>query len=389
MHKQLISRRELLVAGSGAAGLAMLPACTAGKKERLTITQVDLHKIIVPMKPDTTASPELPDAEGDNSWPKVPKMVMKIHTDSGITGIGETGRGENWPGVERNAEFLKGKAVFDFTLTKLDLPDPAGYAAFEMALYDIVGKAVGWPVWRLLGGLAQPKVFVGYWTGRKTVEGMKRVAERAKAGNFKNIKTKNKQGDPIVEAIEMVAKVAPGVSVTLDPNTRYNSLKDFLEVALKLEKIGNMLVYEDPFDKSDFEGYRKLRSQVKTHVALHLGDTKAMIKGICEQACSAFNTGGNPGMASFVSNCYVAQVEGMPVWHGSGNDLGIVDAAYTHSCAAASNCTFPSDILGFLREDDLVLTPIEIKDSYAIVPTTPGLGVELDEEAAKKYHTTA
>ena len=310
---------------------------------------------------------------------------MKIHTDSGLTGIGETGRGENWDGVARNADFLNGKAVFDLNLTKLDLPDPAGYAACEMALYDIVGKAVGWPVHRLLGGLAQPKVLVGYWCGRKTVEGMKRVAERAKAGNFKNIKTKNKQGDPIVEAIEMIAQVAPGVTVILDPNTRYNSLKDFLDVALKLEKIGNMLVYEDPFNKTDYEGYRKLRSLVKTHVALHLGDTKAMIKGISEQACSAFNTGGNPGMSAFVANAYIAGVEGMPVWHGSGNDLGIMDAAYTHSCAAAPNCTLPADILGFLREDDLVLTPIEIKDSYATVPLTPGLGVELDEEAAKKY----
>ena len=128
---------------------------------------------------------------------------------------------------------------------------------------------------------------------------------------------------------------------------------------------------------------------MKTHVALHLGDTKAMIKGIAENAISAFNTAGNPGMSTFVANCYIAEVEGMPVWHGSGNDLGIIDAAYTHSCAAAPNCTFPSDILGFLREDDLVITPIEIKDSYATVPNTPGLGVELDEEAAKKYHTTA
>jgi len=386
MNEQRLSRRQLLLTGGGAVGLAMLPACTAGKKERLTITQVDLHKIVVPMKPDITADPELAES---SSFDQVPKMVMKIHTDSGITGIGETGRGEKWEGVERNAEFLKGKAVFDFNLTKLDLPDPAGYAAFEMALYDIVGKAVGWPVYRLLGGLAQPKVLVGYWCGRKTPEGMKRVAERALAGKFKNIKTKNKQGDPIVEAIEMIAKVAPGITVILDPNTRYNSLNDFLEVALKLERIGNMLVYEDPFDKTDYAGYRQLRSQVKTLVALHLGDTKAMIKGICEEACSAFNTAQNPSMASFLSNCYLAQVEGMPVWHGSGNDLGIIDAAYTHSCAAAPNCTLPSDILGFLREDDLVVSPIEIKDSYAIVPDRPGLGVELDEDAAKKYHTAA
>ena len=218
---------------------------------------------------------------------------------------------------------------------------------------------------------------------------MKRVAERAVAGKFTNIKMKAKQGDPVVESIEMIAKVAPGVKVILDPNTRYNSLKDFLEVATKLEKIGNMLVYEDPFDKSDFEGYRKLRKEVKTDVALHLGNPKAMIKGICEEACSVFNTGGNPGMQSFVSNCYIAASQGMRVWHGSGNDLGIIDASYLHSCAAAPNCTLPSDILSYLREDDLIVQPIEIRDSHAIVSNKPGLGVDLDEDAVKKYQAKA
>jgi len=70
------------------------------------------------------------------------------------------------------------------------------------------------------------------------------------------------------------------------------------------------------------------------------------------------------------------------VWHGSGNDMGIVDASYLHSCAAAANCTIPSDILGFLREDAMVIEPVELRDSYDIVSDKPGLGVELDEEAA-------
>lgn len=380
------SRRTWLTAGGGAAGLAMLPACTAGKREKITITSIELHPVVVPMKPDITADPELAES---SRFDLVPKIILKIHTDSGITGIGETGRGESPEGVRKNADFLQGKGVFDLNLTRLGLPAGTGYAAFEMALYDIVGQAVGWPVCKLLGGMLQPKVLVGYWCGRKTAEGMKRVAERAVAGGFTSIKMKAKQGDPVVEAVEMVARTAPGVKVILDPNTRYESLKAFLEVALKLEKIGNMMVYEDPFDKSDYEGYRQLRKQVKTDVALHLGNPKQMIRGICEGACSVFNTGGNPGMASFVANCYLAASHDMPVWHGSGNDLGIVDAAYLHSCAAAANCTLPSDILSFLREDDLIVRPIEIKDSWAIVPETPGLGVELDEDAVKKYRAQA
>ena len=102
-----------------------------------------------------------------------------------------------------------------------------------------------------------------------------------------------------------------------------------------------------------------------------------------------FNTAGNPGMASFVGNCYLAAAADMPVWHGSGNDLGIIDASYLHSCAAAPNITLPSDILSYLREDDLIVQPIEIKGSYATVPDRPGLGVELDDDAVKKYEAKA
>ncbi len=341
-----------------------------------------MFRVVVPMKEDSTTDPETAES---SRFDLVPKMILKVHTDAGLTGIGESGRGEDFDAIARNAEFLKGKNVFDLNLTRLDLPGTAGYGAFEMSLYDLVGKAIGWPVYKLLGGLGQPKVLVGYWTGRRTPAGIRRVAERAVAGKFTSIKTKCKQGDPVVECAEVLAKVAPGIQYIVDPNTRYGSYAEFLPVAKALDKIGNCLVFEDPFDKSDFAGYRQLRREVKTHVAQHLGDPRAMIRCIKEDACSVFNTAGNPGMSTFVSNAALGGAAGMPVWHGSGNDCGIVDASFLHSCAASPNCTLPSDLLSFLREDDLIVHPIEIRDSYAIVPTAPGLGVELDEDAVKRY----
>lgn len=373
-----LSRRHAI----GLAGLAALPLNAAGRTERLTITRIDLYKVVVPMKADSTTDPETAES---SRFDLVPKIIMEIHSDSGLTGIGESGRGEDEAGIARNAASLKGRNALDLNLTHLDLPGRAGYAAFEMALYDLVGKAFSWPVYRLLGGLAQRKVLVGYWTGRRTPKGMIRVAERAVAGKFTSVKTKCKQGDPVVETAEILAKHAPGIKYIVDPNTRFNSYADFLKVAKPLDAIGNCLVLEDPFDKSDYEGYRNLRKQVKTHVALHLGDPKAMIRAIQEDACSVFNTGGNPGMSSFVANAYLAGAAGRPVWHGSGNDCGIVDASYLHSCAAAPNCTLPSDILSFLREDDLIVEPIPIKESYATVSDRPGLGVDLDKDAIRRY----
>ena len=75
----------------------------------------------------------------------------------------------------------------------------------------------------------------------------------------------------------------------------------------------------------------------------------------------------------------------MPVWHGSGHELGILDAAMMHSCAAAANCTLPSDILSHQRVDDLIVEPIDIRDSYALVSARPGLGVDLDDDAVRRY----
>ena len=80
---------------------------------------------------------------------------------------------------------------------------------------------------------------------------------------------------------------------------------------------------------------------------------------------------------------------GVPVWHGSGVDLGILDMSYVHACAAAPAATLPSDIVGnFLREDDLIVEPIRIEGGYAYVPDRPGLGVELDEAAVNRYAVT-
>jgi len=369
------------------AGLAALPATAAGRAERLQITKVELFKVVVPMQEDIISSLEFgPDALTE--FPGLPKFIVKLHTDSGIVGIGETPRDLKEEPLRRNAAFLQGKNLFDLNLTQLGLPSSAGYAGFEMAAYDAVGKAFGWPVYKLLGGLAQPRVLVNYWCGRKNPTDIRRVAQRAVKGKFQGVKIKGRPGDPVVKAVEAIASVDPRLKVTVDFNGYHKTVSEFLPIGKGLDAIGNMLVMEDPINKSDLTGYRELRKQLKTPLALHLGSPKAMIQAIRTDACSIFNTGPSPSMASFVNNCYLAGAAGMPVWHGSGHELGIMDTAMLHSCAASPNCTLPSDILSHQRVDDLIVEPIEIRDSYAHVSTRPGLGVELDEDAVRRYRAT-
>ncbi|MDQ2900902.1 MAG: hypothetical protein M3Y07_14045 [Acidobacteriota bacterium] len=385
MPKQLISRRAFAAAATGGcAGLQTLPAQTAGRSERLKITKIELFKVVVLMQNDINSSPEM---SGDDlsEFPKTPKHILKVHTDSGIVGIGETARGVREPDLRRNIDYLTGKNIFDLNLTNLDLPYRREYAGFEIALYDAVGKAVGRPVYWLLGGLAQRKVLVNYWCARKNPVDIKRVAQRAVAGKFNGIKMKAFPGDPVVKAVESIASVSSALKVTVDTEGQFKSAADFLPIGRGLDAVGNMRVIEDPVAKKNMEGFIALRKQLKTPLALHQGDPRELIRFIRADACDIFNTGPSPSMASFVANCYLAGAAGKPVWHGSGHELGILDAAMLHSCAAAPNCTLPSDILSFQRVDDLIVKPIDIRDSYAHVSDAPGLGLELDEDAVRRY----
>src|SRR5258708_35927889 len=134
-----LSRRQTFRA-AGAIGLGVLPAKAAGRADRLKITAVELFKVVVPMQDDIISSPELgPDALTE--FPSIPKFIVKLHTDSGIVGIGETSRGLDEGRVRRNAAALEGKNIFDLNLTRLGLPSGAGYEGFEMAIYDAAGKA--------------------------------------------------------------------------------------------------------------------------------------------------------------------------------------------------------------------------------------------------------
>jgi len=378
-----ISRRTLFQA-SCAAGVAAIPASAVGRAERLRITKVELFKVVVPMQNDIINSAEF-GKDALTEFPSIPKFVVKLHTDASIVGIGETSRGLQETPLRRNAAFLEGKNLFDVNLTGLELPAPAGYQGFEAACYDAVGKALGWPVYKLLGGLAQPKVLVNYWCGRKNPIDIRRVAERAVKGKFNGVKIKGRPGDPVVKAVEAIASVSSALKITVDFNGYHKDVAEFLPIGKGLDAVGNMLVIEDPINKNDLAGYRELRSKLKTPIALHLGSPRAMIEAIRANACTIFNTGPSPSMASFVSNAYLAGAAGMPVWHGSGHELGILDAAMMHCCAAAANCTLPSDILSHQRVDDLIVEPIDIRDSYAHVSTRPGLGVDLDEDAVRRY----
>jgi muconate cycloisomerase len=394
-----ISRRGILTGSVALAGLVSIPVNAAGKTERLKITRVELFSVNVPFKPDVISSPELAKddlerwgADALENVDKIPKIIVKLHTDSGLYGIGESGRGAKLEDARRNVTALLGKNVLDLNIPRIGLPGEQSSRAFEIACYDVVGKAIGWPVYQLLGGLVQDKVAVAYWCGRKNPTDIVRVAERATKGGFNVLKMKcHGHNDPIVATVQAVAKAAPGLRVNVDFNSEYATADEFLELGRALAAIGNMHTFEDPIPTADIAGFAKIRSTIPTPLTLTAHSPGLIYDAARNGACTYINTGptpykgSTPSTVGFQRNAAAAAAAGIPVWHGSGLELGILDAHMVHTCASVENCTLPSDIQSFLREHTLLTTPIRVEGGFAVIPTGPGLGVALDEDAVRRY----
>ncbi len=368
----------------------------------MKITAVDIWTVIVPTIPGRVHSPEW---VAETGWDQVPKHVLRLQTDTELHGIGETGRGVALADVQQGARWLLGQDPERLCLRdifapgarpQLDgsergVPQRAGgggaYQAFEMAVLDLVGRARRVPVHVLLGGAVRSRVRVDYWMGHQTPEDGKRSVERALAQGFHGVKIKCKLDEPMEDRLRAMRDVG-GVDfkVTVDPNERFHTAEQAIELAHRLVALGNVEVFEDPIPKSDIEGWIRIHEEVDAPIAMHLNSGAAMLQALQAGCVDCFNLGSGP--VAMPDLAHIAAAANMPCWHGSGNDLGIIDTSYIHAASLAPNCTMASDFVGsWTREDDLIKEPIEFVNGYVSTPEKPGLGCELDLQAVDRYAT--
>jgi len=365
----------------------------------MIIKSVEIWTVVVPTIPGRVHSPEWVSETG---WDQVPKHIIRLNTDTELVGIGETGRGVELDVVQQGARQMVGQNPDQICLRDIfaraqdrvldgeerGVPATGGgpaYQAYEMAVLDLVGKARGVPVHALLGGAVRSRVRADYWMGHQTPEDGKRAVERALSFGFKGVKIKCKIEEPMVERLQAMRDVGGAeFKVTVDPNERFHTAAQAIDLAQQLVAVGNVEVFEDPIPKLDIEGYIQIHEALEWPLAMHLGSGAQMLRALEAGCVDCFNLGSGPVKMPDLS--HIAAAAGMPCWHGSGNDLGIIDTSYIHAAALAPNCTMASDFVGsWTREDDLILEPIEFADGYTATPQKPGLGCELDMSALPKY----
>ena len=371
----------------------------------MKIDRIEVSRVHVPMK-SATSSAQLKERDsGFVPTADLHKHIVLLHTDDGLSGVGETWKGTPDAAVRAAAEALLGEDPTGLSLDRLPLPyDPdavnardrgemiavrpvdhnPSVHAFEVAVADVVGKAYGVPVCQLLGGAVRDRVLVHYWSGRRDPEELAQIARQSQERGFGGTKLKCVLDDPNVERVQAIYEACgPGFRISLDPNMRFHTAEATLELAGALAKYP-IEVFEDPLPKDDLSVYAQLRQEMDIPLGLHLEHPEDVLEAIRLGAADVFNLRGT--MSGFSKLGYMAEVAGMAVWRGSGLDLGILDASYAHVCAATPACTLGSDIVGqFMRKDDLIIEPLAYEEGHVLVPRGPGLGVELDAEAVARF----
>ena len=368
----------------------------------MKIRKFTCYEVIVPARPGTIQSAsihkplhKLP-VGASTGWSRqfdeLPKLILKMELDSGIIGWGELYRDHDWRMVRAITGQLLGKDLHTLSLQKLPFAFCREYDGFECAIWDAFAKSHQLRVVDLLGGPVRERIKVGAWSSHRELEEIGALAKHFAGQGFDCLKFKTDLEDDVEGWCREIARTAPGMQIILDPNERWSFPGEVRKRADALARIGNVLCLEDPLPRWKLDEYALLRQFSAVPVVLHVSlpyilhgqRIKDAVQALQAGAVDGFNF--NAGLANFQRLDHIAVAAGLPCWHGSEIDLGILEAMYLHSAAAAESCMWPSDIFGrLIRQHDLLSVPLRIEPPYAYLPTGPGLGIEPDEKAIREF----
>ncbi|HBY94161.1 MAG: hypothetical protein M5U01_14715 [Ardenticatenaceae bacterium] len=349
--------------------------------------------------------------------------IIKVKTDEGIVGLGEAPALKEWGGDygtyfgesaktvmlvirEHLAPVLEGQDPFRIEwihglMDKAIKGHPYAKAAIDMALYDIMGKALGVPAYQLLGGLYRREIPLAHSIGIMPAEKAAAEAAVAVEDGIKTIKLKiGLDPERDVATVREVRKtVGPGITITVDGNQGYPSAKAAIRVLRRMEEY-NVLFVEQPVE--GLSAMAKIAQAVDMSVmADESAWTSQDILRILDMRAADFvslypTKPGGLWKAKKVAA--VCEAGGIYCNVNGSAELGIANAANLHLSASTKvvtlACVYPvttlegrekTKLAGRFYLDDIITEPFEYKDGALIVPDGPGLGVELDERKVDKY----
>jgi len=330
-------------------------------------------------------------------------VLVEVETDEGLTGIGESVAAFPAEGtvaaLQGVAPLFVGRPVFDIERLVTGArhlgsfnhtPWQANFvlSGLEMALWDILGKAAGWPVHRLLGGAVRDEVdYFGFVQGDTTDELAEDARALARAG-YGVIYLKVGRGE--VADLRNTAAVREAIGdrrLRLDPNCAW-SVAEAIHMIARLNEFEPDWI-EQPTPLMSIAALRQVKESVGVPIAADQAVfTPADVYEICRQRAAdviVLSPHEAGGLLAFGKAAAIAEAAGVPLClHGQGVS-GITDCAQHHLGLRTANLTEGNQIMHQLLVEDLIaapdLTPVEGKLGLL---DTPGLGVELDRDAVRR-----
>jgi len=329
-------------------------------------------------------------------------LLVRIHTDGGVVGVGETqawrrqGSAETLGNLVRTVEdhfepILLGRSPLDIAGT-LHALDEAMYntlyaqAAVADALYDVVGRALGVPVHALLGGECRDRVRIcALLSMKRNVEELLEAAQGFYERGFRHFTLKIGV-DPALDLRNVQAlrrQFGDRVVIRVDANAAlaYDAALNLLK---KLEPY-DIDAAEQPIAIWDVPGLAALSQATRIPIMADesVSTEHSLLDIIRHRAATSIQTkiAKNGGIYRVVRLWHLAAAAGMRIYPGNHPSTSVATAAVAHICAAwplpLMEGVFAVGVSGALAAD-VVTRPIVPENGEIAVPTGPGLGVELD-----------
>jgi L-Ala-D/L-Glu epimerase / N-acetyl-D-glutamate racemase len=353
---------------------------------------------------------------------KADAVVVRIHTDEGITGVAETGdtslwyMGESQDSIMYNLtnlfapHMLLGEDPFNIEVivAKMDKAtrgNSQSKAVVDYALHDLMGKALGIPVYKLLGGLSNPKIPLAFVMSSGTAAAVEAEGRALVEAGFQGLKLKVGAQTPD-EDLEMIAalRAAVGSKVKLMIDANGGWMYHQALYVLKRAAQYDVVVAEQPVPWWDIDGLARLRRKVDVPIfpdesAAELGHVLQVIEK--EAADGLFlkvpKAGGILKSRRWVS---VAQAANLPVMCGCMINTGLgcaVEAAFLGATAwmgrieqeaiGPLNLYNVYDTVSAPIVNDLAKKAPRYEKGFLYPPDGVGLGVELDEGSLETLAT--
>ena len=364
---------------------------TQGDVSKLKIRNVRVRAVGAPMKrPLATAT-------GALSVSTV--LLIDLATSAGVTGraylfsIGAHNLAPIAKLVEAMGEMLAGDAVLPFEIEKklrakytlLGVHNIVLFAmsGIDMAAWDALGRALGQPLARLLGGAPRPvraynSKGLGLMALKKVVEeALELVAEGFSALKLRLGRPEAKDDLEVLRAVKRA--IGPKIALMVDFNQGL-SLAEAIRRGRMIDAEGGVEWIEEPVRADDFVGNARIARELATPIQIgeNFMGPEHMAQALAAQACDYVMPDAQRigGVTGWMRAAALAQAAGLEM------SSHLFPEVSSHLLCVTPTCHW----LEFVDWADAVLAePAVLKDGHVIVPERPGLGMDWDEKAVKRY----